>query len=228
MRLLSLTADDYNAALLSVRVSTVAVGLMLVPSVLAGCWLARSQSRLRALVETVLVAPLVIPPVVTGYGLLILASRLGLSVGSTWWTAVLASGVVSFPLLIRTVRAAAESVDPRLGCVAATLGASPARVFATVTLPMIWPAVVGGTALAWARAFGEFGATIVVAGNTPGVTRTLPLAMYTDWIAGSRSPWPLAILAVVIALGAVAVAEWLIRRTRSGRTHAALQAGQDV
>lgn len=210
-----------SAIFLSLRVATCAVGISLIPGVLLALWLARSRSRLRGIVETVVVVPLVLPPVVSGIALLSAVSACRLDVAFTWWAAVLASAIVSAPLLIRTVRAGRETLAPRLAQAAATLGASPVRIFATVTLPLIWPALVGGAVLAWARALGEFGATLIVAGNIPGETRTMPLAMYTDWQAGGRSLWPLALVAVGLALAAVSVGEWLIRRGGRGQTHAA-------
>ncbi len=215
-----LTDADMAAIALSLRVSLTAVALSVVPCVLLAAWLARSRSRLKALVETLVITPLVLPPVVTGMILLTAVSKLKLGIGFTWWAAVLASAVVSGPLLVRTVRATLMTMDPRLGHVAATLGASRLRVFLTVTLPLAWPAVVAGVTLAWARALGEFGATLIVAGNIPGKTQTIPLAMYTGWQTGNRPVWPLALVAVGLALMAVSVAEWLARRVPQVRRHA--------
>jgi len=213
-------AGDLEAILLSLRVSTVAAALLVAPGVLLALWLAGSRSIWKSAVETLVIAPLVVPPVITGIGLLTLVGWLGLPIAFTWWAAVLASGMVAAPLLIRTVRAALESVDPRLAQVAATLGASRVRVFFTVTLPAIWPAVVGGLTLAWARALGEFGATLIVAGNIAGRTRTIPLAMYTDWQSADRPVWPLATVAVGLALAAVLLGETLLRRSQRRRVHA--------
>jgi len=202
--------SDASAIWLSLKVSVAAMIIAAPPSVALGVWLARSRTRFATIVEALVIAPLVMPPVITGIALLMLVSWLRLPIAFSWWAAVMAAAIVSAPLLVRTVRAASRSVDPRLGQVAATLGASPLRVWWTVTLPAIRPAVVGGIALAWARALGEFGATLVVAGNTPGVTRTIPLAMYTDFMTRGRAPWALAVVAVVICVAAVAVAERLI------------------
>lgn len=211
---------DWQAILLSLKVSLAATAIAAIPSIFLGTWLARSRSPIRTAVEAVVIAPLVIPPVVTGIALLLLISWLGWSIAFTWWAAVLASGIVSAPLLVRTVRAATATIDPRLGQVAATLGASRLRVMLTVTLPMIRPAIIGGLTLTWARALGEFGATMVVAGNTPGVTRTIPLAMYTDFMSSGRSPWVLAGVSLLISVGAVAVAERLITQSSRMQAHA--------
>jgi len=215
-----MTAGDFDAIALSLSTSLAAAGLILVPGVLLAVLLARARAWWRVVIETVVIAPLVLPPVVLGIGLLVLVGWLRLPIAFTWWAAVLASSVVAAPLLVRTVRAALETVDPRLEQVAATLGASRVRVFFTVTLPAVWPAVVGGLTLAWARALGEFGATLIVAGNIAGRTRTVPLAMYTDWQAADRAVWPLASAAVALALAAVTLGEWFIRRSQRGRIHA--------
>jgi molybdate transport system permease protein len=215
-----MTASDLDAIALSLTVSLAAIGIILVPGVLLALWLSRSRAWWKGVIETVVIAPLVLPPVVIGIGLLALIGWLGLPIAFTWWAAVLASGVVAAPLLVRTVRAALDTMDPRLGQVAATLGASRVRVFFSVTLPAVWPAVIGGLTLAWARALGEFGATLIVAGNIAGRTRTIPLAMYTDWQAADRAVWPLASAAVVLALAAVMLGEWLIRSSQRRRIHA--------
>ena len=214
------TPNDLSAIAMSLRVSICAVVVSLVPSVMLAVWLARSRSPLKSLVETLLVVPLVLPPVVTGIGLLWLASSVNLAVAGRWWAAAIASALVSAPLLIRTVRATVETIDPRLSLAAATLGASGWRILWTITLPRAWPAVVGGSMLAWARAVGEFGATLVLAGNIAGKTQTIPMAMYTGWQATDRSLWPLVSVSVALALFAVAMGEWLVRRARSSETHA--------
>jgi len=215
-----MTASDWQAIGLSLGVAAAAVAAIAVPGVLLALWLARTRRWWKGVVETVMLVPLVLPPVVIGIALLVAVGWLRLNIAFTWWAAVLASAVVASPLLVRTVRAALDAEDPRLGQVAATLGASRVRVFFTVTLPAIWPAVVGGLILAWARALGEFGATLIVAGNIAGRTRTIPLAMYTDWQAADRPVWPLALVAVALALAAVLLGERLIRRARDGRVRA--------
>ncbi len=208
------------AVAISLKVSVCAIAIIIVPSMLLATWLARSNSRLKAIVETLIVVPLVLPPVIVGIGLLVLMGSVSKSLAFTWWAAVVASGIVSVPLLVRTLRAGIESIDPRLSQVATTLGASPFRVWMTITLPQCWPALVGGVTLAWARAIGEFGATLIVAGNIQGKTQTIPLAMYTQWQVGGRNVWPLALASVLIALTAVFVSESLIRKGRKNRVNA--------
>lgn len=138
-----------DALALSARVSAIATLLILVPGVLMGVWLARTASAWRGLVEGVCAAPLVLPPVVTGFLLLIVLQTAGSSLLFTWWAAVLASAVVAWPLLVRTVRAAVEQIDPRLAVAAATLGASRWKVLRTITVPLAWRGIVGAATLAW-------------------------------------------------------------------------------
>ncbi|HET7216847.1 MAG TPA: molybdate ABC transporter permease subunit [Vicinamibacterales bacterium] len=164
--------------------------LLMVPPGLALAWLlARRSFRGRVLVETFVSLPLVMPPVATGLILLMLFSprgpigsvlaRAGIDVVFTWRAVVLAMAVMGLPLFVRTVRAGIEQVDRRYESMAATLGASPLRVFVSITLPLAFPALAAGAVLGFARAIGEFGATIMVAGSIPGITRTLPVAIYT-------------------------------------------------
>lgn len=162
--------------------------LMLAPGLLLAWVLAHKRFRGRALLETIVSLPLVMPPVATGLILLmLLAPRgpigrllapLGIDVVFTWKAVVLAMAIMGLPLFVRTARAGMEQVDPRFEAVAATLGARPLRVFFTITLPLAAPAVVAGAVLGFARALGEFGATIMIAGSMPG-TRTLAVSIYT-------------------------------------------------
>ncbi len=208
---------DLSAIALSIRVSCAAVVVMIVPGVLLATWLARTRSRCRPIVEVVTMAPLVMPPVVTGFILLIVLRSLPFDILFTWWAAVFAAAIVSVPLLIRTTRAAIEVIDPRLPHVAATLGASRLRSLRTITWPLAWKGIVGGVLLAWARALGEFGATIVVAGNIPGETRTIPLAIWTAIQSPTgRSVVPLIVAAAALSAAAIALSEWLVRRTSKG------------
>jgi molybdate transport system permease protein len=216
-----LNSTEWTAITLSLKVSVCAIALILVPSILLATWLARSNSRFTTCVETLIVVPLVLPPVIVGIGLLVLMGSVSSSLAFTWWAAVVASAVVSVPLLVRTLRAGLETIDPRLDQVAKTLGASPFRIWMTITLPQCWPALVGGITLAWARAIGEFGATLIVAGNIQGKTQTIPLAMYTQWQVEGRDVWPLALASVLIALAAVFVSERLIRKGRKRKFNAA-------
>jgi molybdate transport system permease protein len=174
--------------LFTAGMAALAVALILAPGVTLAWVLARKQWRGKSVVETLASLPLALPPVATGLILLKIFSRRGLlgpllgawgiEVIFTWKAVAIAMAVMSFPLLVRTARTAFESVDPRLEGVARTLGASPLRVFFTVTLPLASRGVVSGAVLAYARALGEFGATILVAGNLPGRTTTLPVAIF--------------------------------------------------
>jgi molybdate transport system permease protein len=187
--------------------------------------LARRRFPGRTLVETLVSLPLVMPPVATGLILLALLSRrgvigrvlepLGLDVVFTWKAVVIAMGIMGLPLLVRTVRAGFEQVNARYEDVAATLGARPLRVFLTISLPLAWPSVLAGAALAFARALGEFGATIVVAGSIPGVTRTLAVAIYGEAETGhDREAFALILVSVAIAFAAL----WLSNRLVERRT----------
>ena len=172
-----------------------------------------------------------LPPVVIGYALLAVLGRNGLLGGSlfeagmriafTWHAAMLASTVMGFPLMVRSVRLAIELVDPRLEEAASTLGASPLRVFLTITVPLAAPGILTGSVLAFARSLGEFGATITFAGNIAGETRTLPLALFSSLQVpgGEASALRIAILSVVISVGALVASELVARRLkrRSGR-----------
>ena len=211
--------------LLSVRVAILATALTLV----AGLGLARLfTSRaipLRRVWEAIILLPMVFPPTITGYLLLVLfgrrspvgalLSQLGLSVVFTWVAAVIASFVVSLPLMFQNCKAAFRSVDPHLENAARTLGLVERRVFLRVTLPLATPGILSGTALSFARALGEFGATLMIAGNIPGRTQTIPLALYSAVEAG-RSVEANILLGVTVALsfGLVAVVSNYERRGR--------------
>ncbi len=214
--------------LLSIRVAVLATALTLV----AGLGLARLfTSRpvpLRRLWEGVILLPMVFPPTITGYLLLVLFGRrspvgallaqLGLSVVFTWVAAVIASFVVSLPLMFQNCKAALRSVDPLLENAARTLGLVERRVFLRVTLPLAVPGILSGTALSFARALGEFGATLMLAGNIPGRTQTIPLALYSA-VEGGRSLEANILLGVTVALsfGLIAVVSIYERRGPSRR-----------
>jgi molybdate transport system permease protein len=169
----------------------------------------------------------VLPPVAVGYLLLLTLGRqgpvgrllrdgLGVEIAFTWWAAVVASAVMGFPLMVRAVRLAVELVNPRLEEAARTLGASPFRVFCSVTLPLSLPGILTGMVLAFARSLGEFGATIAFAGNIEGTTRTLSLAIFT-WtqVPGGDGPAiRLVVLSLALALAALIASEWLARLAR--------------
>jgi len=201
--------------------------LMMLPFGLALAWgLARGSWRGKALVETLVTLPLVLPPVVTGLALLRLFGRRGLlghwlyaqfgiEVVFTWRAVVLALAVMSLPLFVRAARAAFEEVNPAFEQIARTLGAGEWRVFFTVTLPLARRGVLGGTLLAFARALGEFGATIMVAGNIPGQTTTLSVAIYQHVQLGEDGhAWALTAASAVMAFLAVLGSEYLLRRKR--------------
>ena len=199
--------------------------LCILPPGLALAWLlARRDWPGKSVVETLVALPLVIPPVATGLLLLKLLGRrgvighwletsLGLEIVFTWKAVVVATAVMSFPLLVRTARVAFESVNPRVEHVARTLGAGPWRVFWTITLPLARPGVIAGAVLAFARALGEFGATVMLAGFIPGKTETLSLSIY-HLVQLGRDSEALVLLAIAVALafGAVWFSERLLRR----------------
>jgi molybdate transport system permease protein len=196
---------------LTLRTAALAT-LLIVPPALAAAWLlARKQWRGKPLVETLVTLPLVMPPVATGLLLLHLLSR---NIVFTWRAVVAAMMVMSFPLLVRAARVAFEEVNPRFEQIARTLGASDGRVFATITLPLAARGIVSGMLLAFARAIGEFGATILVAGNIPGETTTLSIAIYSLVQLGrDAEAFRLLGFAVAIAFLAVWSAEVFVKRT---------------
>ena len=211
---------------LTLRTAALAT-VLIVPPGLAVAWLlARPRWRGKSLVETLVALPLVMPPVATGLILLELlgrrgpiGSRLAFDIVFTWRAVVVAMMVMSFPLLVRAARVAFEEVPVRLEQIARTLGASETRVFATITLPLAARGIVSGMLLAFARAVGEFGATILVAGNIPGRTRTLSLAIY-DLVQLGRDDEAMRLLgvSVVIAFAAVWTAETFLRRRDDARS----------
>ena len=222
------SAEELGIVWFTVRVAALAVLLILPPGLAIAWLLARRRWRGKSLVETLVALPLVMPPVATGLLLLKLLGRrgmvgrllhdtLGIDVVFTWRAVVVAMMVMSFPLLVRAARVAFEEVNPRLEAIARTLGAGEARVFATVTLPLAARGVVGGALLAFARALGEFGATILVAGNIPGRTSTLSLAIYSSVQLGEDDvAVRLLLVSVVLAFVAVFLGESWLRRRSAG------------
>lgn len=218
-----MTGGDWQILGLTLRTAALAT-LLIVPPGLAVAWLlARRRWRGKSLVETLVALPLVMPPVATGLILLELFGRrgplggllhrLGVDVAFTWRAVVLAMMVMSFPLLVRAARVAFEEVDPRLEQIARTLGARDRRVFVTITLPLAARGILSGLLLAFARAIGEFGATILVAGNIPGRTTTLSLAIYNHVQLGrDADAFRLLGIAVLIAFAAVWTTEAFLRR----------------
>ncbi|MCL5038467.1 MAG: molybdate ABC transporter permease subunit [Firmicutes bacterium] len=183
---------------LSFKVSFLATLLSLALGVPLAWFLARKSWLGRDWLDALFTLPMVLPPTVLGYYLLLaigrrsmigtfLEERFGLTLVFTWPAAVLASALVSVPLLIKAARAAFEGVDPNLEDAARTLGKGEASIFFTITLPLAWRGIAAGTVLAWARALGDFGATLMVAGNIPGQTQTMPIAIYDAVQAGRLS-----------------------------------------
>lgn len=218
---------EWSAVWISLKVAVTATAWTALPGIACGWLLARKRFPGKILVETLAYAPLVLPPVVTGYLLLEVFGRagvLGRWVGAwaplafTWRGAALAAGVVAFPLLARAVRAGVELVDRDLEEAAALLGARPLRVLLTVTLPLAAPGILAGLFLAFARALGEFGATITFAGNILGETRTIPSAIYAEMQTpgGEASARRLALVSIVLAVAAVAASEGVARRLKRG------------
>lgn len=199
---------------LSLRVALGATAVALLPAVALAWALARNRLKAAFLWEHAAMLPLVLPPVVTGYALLLVLPR---GLVFTWGAGVLAGAVVGFPLLVQTARVAFEAVDPEMEDAARADGASPRQVFARVTLPLALPGLLAGVALHFARALGEFGATVVVAGNIPGLTQTLPLALYSRLNeAGGEGPaLRLALVAVGLSVVCLGVYAWLIRFLRA-------------
>lgn len=206
--------DVWDITSFTVACALGATLLMLPPGVALAWLLARRRFAGRSLVETCVSLPLVLPPVATGLMLLWLLGRrgplgrvltaTGIDIVFTWKAVVVAMAIMGLPLLVRTVRAGFEQVNTRYEDVAATLGASPSRIFFTVSLPLAWPSVVAGAVLGFARALGEFGATIIVAGSIPGATRTLAVAIYSYTETG-RDAEAAALVAVSAAIACVAL-----------------------
>ncbi len=219
-----LTPEEWQALALSLRVATVATLASLPFGILAAYALARWRFSGRQILNGLVHLPLILPPVVTGYLLLLAFGRkgavgqildewFGIVLAFRWTGAALAAAVMAFPLMVRAIRLAIEAVDPRLEEAAGTLGASRAWVFATVTLPLILPGIVAGAILAFAKAMGEFGATITFVSNIPGQTQTLPSAIYAflQVPGGEGAAMRLVLIAVAVAMGALIASEWVGR-----------------
>ncbi|MDO5641063.1 MAG: molybdate ABC transporter permease subunit [Paracoccus sp. (in: a-proteobacteria)] len=216
--------QEWQAVRLSMKVSLWAVAASLPLGILTAYALARWRFPGRQLLNGLVHLPLILPPVVTGYLLLLgfgrrgligapLAEWFGIVFAFRWTGAALAAAVMAFPLMVRTIRLSIEAVDPKLEQAASTLGAGRMAVFATITLPLILPGVIAGSIIAFAKAMGEFGATITFVSNIPGQTRTLPTAIYTELQVpgGETQAAKLVLIAFVIALGALMASEWLGR-----------------
>lgn len=217
------TPEEYSVLFLSLRVAFVGT-LLGLPVGLAVAWaLAKTSMHGKVLLDTLVSFPLVLPPVVTGYALLLLLGRhgplaglqeqLGVELLFTWFAAAMAAGLVALPLMVRSMEVAMAGVDARLELAARTLGASRWKAFTGVTVPLAFRGIAAGALLAFARGLGEFGATIVVAGNIPGSTQTLPLAIYTNLQTGNEDAVVRFVtFSLVLALAALLVHRWLLKR----------------
>ena len=221
--------DNWQIIYFTLGVSILSTILILPGGIFLAWLLSRPRWIGKSVVETLVALPLVVPPVATGLILLELFGRrgvfgsfleknLGLEIVFTWRAVVIAIGVMSFPLLVRTSRVAFEGVNPRLEEIARTLGAGEARIFFTIALPLAARGIIAGTMLAFARALGEFGATVMVAGNIPGRTSTIALSIY-EYVQLGEDGAALKLLAfsVLMAFGAVWLSELVIRRRLPGR-----------
>ncbi len=220
-----LSEEELVALVLSLKVAAAATVAALPPGVVVATLLARGRFRGKAFLDSLVHLPLVLPPVVTGYLLLLafgrkgllgapLAEHLGIVFSFRWTGAALACAVMGFPLMVRAIRLAIEAVDRRLELAAASLGAPPLRVFLTVTLPLALPGILAGAMLCFAKALGEFGATITFVSNIPGETQTLASAIYsyTQTPGGDAGALRLTLIAIVVSLLALGASEWLARR----------------
>ncbi|MDF7680647.1 molybdate ABC transporter permease subunit [Enterobacteriaceae bacterium ESL0689] len=225
-----LSDPEWQAVLLSLKVSSLAVVLNLPFGIVVSWLLVRRQFPGKALLDSLIHLPLVLPPVVVGYLLLVVMGQhgvigsalyrwFGLSFAFSWRGAVLAAAVMSFPLMVRAIRLALEEVDIKLEQAARTLGAGRWRVFFTITLPLMLPGIIVGVVLAFARSLGEFGATITFVSNIPGETRTIPSAMYTliQTVDGENAAARLCLISIALALLSLLISEWLVRLSRARR-----------
>ncbi|MCB6179307.1 molybdate ABC transporter permease subunit [Rhodobacter sp. Har01] len=219
-----LTPDEWRAVALSLRVSFWATLVSLPLGVMVAYALARWDFWGKQVLNGIVHLPLILPPVVTGYLLLVTFGRkgtvglyldqwFGIVFAFRWTGAALAAGIMAFPLMVRAIRLAIEAVDPRLEQAAGTLGASRPWVFATVTLPLILPGIIAGAILAFAKAMGEFGATITFVSNIPGQTQTMPSAIYAllQVPGGDAQAARLVWIAIAIAMSALLLSEWVAR-----------------
>ena len=223
--MLNLSPAEWTAIELSLRIAIVATACALPFGIAVGWLLARKNFWGKTVLDGLVHLPLVLPPVVTGYLLLISFGRkgpigalfdryFGIVFSFRWTGAALACGVMGFPLLVRPIRLALEAIDRRLEDAAATLGANPPLVFLTITLPLALPGLIAGVVLCFARALGEFGATITFVSNIPGETQTISAAIYTflQVPGGDAAAARLVLIAIVLALAALIASEWLARR----------------
>jgi len=219
-----LTAAEWQAVTLSLKAAFWAMTVSLPVGIWVAHLLARKNFPGKQIVNGLVHLPLILPPVVTGYLLLLafgtqgpvgrILEPLGLGVAFRWQGVALAAGIMAFPLMVRAIRLSIEAVDPKLEEAAQTLGASRVWVFLTVTLPLILPGIIAGAILAFAKALGEFGATITFVSNIPGQTQTIPSAIYAllQVPGGETAAARLVILSIVLAFGALIASEVLARK----------------
>lgn len=223
--MLTLSPAEYAILWLSLKVAVCCVLVLILPATAMAWVLARKRFWGHALLDALVHLPMVLPPVVLGYMLLVLLGRRGwighwlyaqfhIQLTFHWWGAVIASAVMAFPLMVRAIRQALMQVNPQLEQAAQTLGASPLKVFFTISLPLSYHGLLTGGILAFSRSLGEFGATITFAGNLEGETRTLPLAIYslTQSPDGEAGALRLVVLSVLVSVIALLVSQWLERR----------------
>jgi molybdate transport system permease protein len=228
---LDLTPEDWTAVALSLRIAVVATVVALPFGIAIAYVLARKQFWGKTILDAVVYLPLVLPPVVTGYLLLItlgrrapvgafLADHFGIVFSFRWTGAAISCGVMAFPLMVRAIRLSIEAIDRKLEEAGMTLGANRFWTFASVTLPLMLPGIIAGMMLAFARALGEFGATITFVSNIPGETQTISAAIYTltQVPGGDVAALHLVVVAVIISFAALVASEWLARRA-AARLH---------
>jgi len=229
--LLSLSPQEWTAVALSLRIAVVSTIVALPFGIAIAYVLARKQFWGKSILDAVVYLPLVLPPVVTGYLLLIVFGRrapvgafldehFGIVFSFRWTGAALACGIMAFPLMVRAIRLSIEAIDRRLEEAGMTLGANPFWAFASVTLPLMLPGIIAGMMLAFARALGEFGATITFVSNIPGETQTISAAIYTltQVPGGDAAALHLVVVSVIISFSALFASEWMARRA-AARLH---------
>src|SRR5262245_6273937 len=223
--LLNLSPEEWTAVRLSIRVATVAMLASLPIGIAVAYLLARGRFPGKSILNGIVLLPLILPPVVTGYLLLLsfgrkgpigafLDQHFGIVFSFRWTGAALACAVMGFPLMVRSIRLSIEAVDRKLEEAAGTLGANPAWVFLFITLPLILPGIIAGMILCFAKAMGEFGATITFVSNIEGETQTLPSAIYTftQIPGGDQGAMRLTLISIIVSMGALLVSELLARR----------------
>ncbi|MCF8468030.1 MAG: molybdate ABC transporter permease subunit [Sneathiella sp.] len=223
---MSISPAEIEVILLSLKVALWCVAISLVPALFIGWLLARREFYGKTALTVIVHLPIFLPPVVVGYFLLVtlgnrgliggwLNEQFGISLIFNWKGVVAATAVMAFPFISRAIRQAFEAVDRNLEMAALTLGRSPLMVFLTITLPLIAPGILAGATLGFAKALGEFGATITFVANVPGQTQTLPLAIFSlmETPNAESALWRLVIISVLLAFAAIALSEWLTRRS---------------